>query len=78
MNGQNCINAQFCRADFYYQLATALKQCGGRHDKTAIDDLQQMSLWQVVDLLAQNGIRMTYSPEWHLNSWLVPSVPVHP
>jgi len=54
-----------CRVDFYDTLAAALKECGGM-PKLAV----QMSDWtfeSVVNQLAQNGIRMVYMHERHMD-----------
>lgn len=66
--GPNCVEAQICRGDFYYMLAEALKQCGGSNGPATIQKYQQMRLCEVVDVLAQNGIRMVYKKEFHLDS----------
>lgn len=60
------MKAQVCRADFYNKLTDALAQCGGAHTPQAIEEYQKMPLWKVVDILAQNGIRMVYQEESHI------------
>ena len=57
-----------CRIDFYDMLAAALKECGG-DPKVAI----KMSDWpfeDVVNHLSQNGIRMVYMHERHMDRLL--------
>lgn len=66
MNGPNCVEAQFCRGDFYLMLRAALKECGG--NPQMIGRLQEMKLKDVVNLLAQNGIRMVYLDHKHIHS----------
>lgn len=63
MNGPDCIEAQACRGDFWCKLETAMQQCGGG---IPIERLSEMPLKDIVDILAQNGIRMTYDPSWHI------------
>jgi len=67
MDGPNGIKAQVCRADFYNKMADALDQCGGINTPTAIDRYQNMPLFEVVNILAQNGIRMVYLPDCHID-----------
>ena len=58
------IEAHECRGDFWLMLEEAIDQAGGCLN---VEDLAEMPLREVVDRLAQNGIRMTYHKEWHLN-----------
>ncbi len=83
MDGPNCIEAQICRGDFYDMLAVALRQCGGNprmiHGDPELNDvlrklggtapkpLVDQTLREVVDVLAQNGIRMVYMREKHID-----------
>jgi hypothetical protein len=60
----NDIKQQLCREDFYLMLQNACLQAGGGD----VEKLKKMSLSDVVNMLAQNGIRMTYMPEKHMNS----------
>lgn len=58
------IEAHECRGDFWLKLEEAINQAGGKID---IEDLAEMPLREVVNRLAQNGLRITYSKEWHIN-----------
>ena len=58
------IKQQLCREDFYLMLQNACLQAGGGD----IEKLKKLSLNEVVNMLAHNGIRMTYMPEKHMNS----------
>jgi len=50
------------RADFIMKLDAAIKESGG-HGLT--DSMLKMPLIEVIKLLAQNGLRMTFKKEWH-------------
>lgn len=65
-DGPHCVDAQLCRADFYARFADALEQAGGSNDPAAIERYQNMPLWEVVDIIAQNGLRIVFSREWHV------------
>jgi hypothetical protein len=59
------IKIQLCKDDFYLMMRNAVLQSGGT------DNLQKwkgMKLEELVGLFAQNGIRMTYMPEKHMDS----------
>lgn len=56
---------EVCRGDFYLMLQNAMLQAGGNSN---IDKLKLMSLSEVVNLLAQNGIRMVYMPDRHMDA----------
>lgn len=58
------LEAQECRGDFWLKLEEAMNEAGGRFD---IDKLSEMKLKEIVDVLAQNGIRMTYNRNWHIS-----------
>ena len=67
MNGPNCIEAQECRGDFWVKLEEAMRQAGGGfHVERMID----MEFKYIVDVLAQNGIRMIYDKKWHIDTLL--------
>ena len=57
MTGPHCLEAQECRGDFWNTLETAMGECGGGFP---IERIAKMSLEDVVEVLAQNGIRMVY------------------
>ena len=59
------IEAQTCRGDFWNKLEEALAQAGGC---IPVERLADMKLSEVVNTLAQNGIRMTYRDEWHIEA----------
>lgn len=61
----NDIKVQLCKDDFYFMLENAMLQAGGGID---IDRLKKMTLVDIVNILPQNGIRMVYMPEKHMNS----------
>lgn len=67
MNGPNCIEAQMCRADFYLKLAEALEKSGGCSHPHTIERYQNLRLSDFVDIVAQNGLRITFNKEWHIN-----------
>jgi hypothetical protein len=59
------MKTQLCREDFYLMLKCALHQAGGG---SSVDTLKNSSLNDVVNLLAQNGIRMVFIPDKHIDS----------
>jgi hypothetical protein len=61
----NDIKTQLCKDDFYFMLENAMLQAGGGID---IDRLKKMTLFDIANILPQNGIRMVYMPEKHMNS----------
>jgi len=61
----NDIKTQLCKDDFYFMLENAMLQAGGGID---IDRLKKMTLFDIVNILPQNGIRMVYMPEKHMNA----------
>lgn len=65
MTGPNCIEAQECRGDFWLKLKEAIELAGGNSN---LEGLPELPLKEVVNILAQNGIRMTYREEWHINN----------
>jgi len=64
-DGPDCLEAQECRGDFWNKLQEALEKAGGGG---RADQMAHMALCDVADLLAQNGIRMTYHDDWHMNA----------
>lgn len=66
-DGPDCFEAQVCRGDFYEMLREALEQCHGSNDQIAIERYQKMKLEDIVNVLAQNGIRMVYIESKHIN-----------
>lgn len=63
MNGD--IKIQLCKDDFYLMMRNAVIQAGGTDN---LVKWKAMKLEELVNLFAQNGIRMTYMPEKHMNS----------
>tara|TARA_R110000868_G_scaffold378728_3_gene644325 strand:- start:1078 stop:1284 length:207 start_codon:yes stop_codon:yes gene_type:complete len=55
---------QRCKDDFWIMFERALKESGGGGGGSLYSDLR---LTQVVDILAQNGIRMVYLPSRHVD-----------
>jgi hypothetical protein len=58
------IKQQLCVEDFYLMLQNACVQSGGGN----AEKLKKMTLDEVINMLAPNGIRMVYMPEKHMNS----------
>jgi hypothetical protein len=58
------IKQQLCREDFYLMLQNACLKAGGGD----IEKLKKMSLTELVNTLAHNGIRMVYMPDKHMDS----------
>lgn len=54
-----------CRVDFYRTLANALRECGG--NPSLAPNMSGWTFREVVNVLAQNGIRMVYVPEKHMD-----------
>jgi len=63
MTNQTEIRAHVCRGDFWLRLEEAMEQAGG---SIPLDRLAEMKLKDVVDILAQNGIRMVHEDKWHI------------
>ena len=61
----NDAKVEICRADFYLMLQNAMLQAGGGSN---VDNLKRMYLSDVVNQLAQNGIRMVYMDDRHMDS----------
>lgn len=64
-DGPNGLLANECRGDFWNKLQEGMELAGGGVN---VEKLASMSLKDVVDLLAQNGIRMTYHEDWHIDA----------
>lgn len=60
----NDIKVKLCQDDFYLMMTNACLEAGGGD----IEELKRMSLSDVVNMLAQNGIRLVYMPEKHMNA----------
>lgn len=56
-----------CRADFYAKFYDALEQAGGSFSPQSVERYQMMSFYELVDILAQNGLRITFNPDWHMD-----------
>jgi hypothetical protein len=61
----NDIKARICREDFYLMMRDAVNQAGGADN---VEKWKEMRLEELVNLFAQNGIRMVYMPEKHIDS----------
>lgn len=59
------IKINICREDFYVMLEEAYQQAGGG---IPIPKIKSMPFDEVVNVLAQNGLRMVYLPDKHLDS----------
>lgn len=57
--------AHECRGDFWLVLRESILQAGA--PASMMDDIANAPLTEVVDMLAQNGLRMVYFPEAHIN-----------
>ena len=66
------MKVQLCRDDFYLMFDNALLQAGGGDTER----FKKMTFRDVVDTLAQNGIRMVYMPDRHMDSIHVEWKPV--
>ena len=60
----NDIKIQLCRDDFYLMMRNAVLQAGGSDN---LSKWKGMKLEELVNIFAQNGIRMTYMPEKHVD-----------
>lgn len=61
----NDIKVQLCKDDFYLMMRNAVIQAGGTDN---VSKWKQMRLDELVNLFAQNGIRIVHMPEKHMNS----------
>ena len=59
------VKTKICRDDFYLMMRNAVVQAGGRDD---VEKWKRMSLNDIVEQFAQNGIRMVYLPERHMDA----------
>lgn len=59
------IKIQLCRDDFYLMMRNAVIQAGGTDN---LAKWKGMKLDELVNLFAQNGIRMVHMPEKHMDS----------
>lgn len=57
-DGPHSPKAQDCRLDFWFKLQEAMRATQGY---IPLSKLAEMKLKDIIELLAQNGIRMTYS-----------------
>jgi hypothetical protein len=71
----NDIKEKICQDDFYLMMRNAVLQAGGADN---LEKWKNMTLVQLVNILAQNGIRMVYMSEKHMNCvnviWKTPDV----
>ena len=61
----NDIKVKLCQDDFYLMMQNAVLQAGGRD---YLDQWKRERLEDIVNQFAQNGIRMVYMPEKHMNA----------
>jgi hypothetical protein len=71
MNGPNCIEAHECRGDFWIMMREAVIQAGGC--PSIVERYADKPLKDVVEILAQNGIRMVYIPSARIDKIKVAS-----
>lgn len=63
MNDQ--IKIQLCRDDFYLMMRNAVLKAGGGD---RLEEWKRMKFEDIVNTFAQNGLRITYIPEKHMNA----------
>ena len=56
---------EMCRNDFYGMLKAAMEQAGGKID---ITQFKTLTLVEVVNIVAQNGIRMVFMEDKHMDA----------
>ena len=61
----NDIKVKLCQDDFYLMMRNAVIQAGGADN---LSKWKGMKLDELVNLFAQNGIRLVYMPEKHMDS----------
>lgn len=61
----NDIKVKLCQDDFYLMMRNAVLQAGGADN---LSKWKTMRLEELVNIFAQNGIRMVYMPEKHMNA----------
>jgi hypothetical protein len=61
----NELKTQICREDFYFMMRNAVLQAGGA-DK--LEEWKKMKLEDLVNRFANNGIRIVYMPEKHMDN----------
>lgn len=61
----NEMKTQICRDDFYLMMRNAVIEAGGADD---VEKWKRMKLEDLVNLLANNGVRMVYLPERHMDA----------
>lgn len=59
------IKTQLCKEDFYLMMRHAVIQAGGADD---LSKWKEMKLEELVNLFAQNGIRMIHMPSRHMDA----------
>lgn len=58
------IKAELCIGDFYTTLGEAMKQCGGGD----VDAWKKQTIEEFANIFAQNGLRIVYMPERHMDA----------
>jgi hypothetical protein len=58
------IKTELCIRDFYAMLGEAMKQCGGGK----VDTWKKQSIEEFAEVFAQNGLRIVYMPDRHMNA----------
>lgn len=66
------VAVQECRGHFWTTMRNAVTQAGGH--PSLVDNMADMPLSEVVDMLAQNGLRMVYATQFHIDSILKSNV----
>ena len=61
----NDIKVKLCQDDFYLMMRNAVLQAGGGDN---LSKWKGMKLEELVNLFAQNGIRIVHIPEKHMNN----------
>lgn len=61
----NDIKVKLCQDDFYLMMRNAVLQAGGADN---LSKWKTMRLEELVNIFAQNGIRMVHMPEKHMDA----------
>lgn len=64
-SGPDSLQAQECRGDFWLMLKQAIAEAGGSAD--CADRLKNLPFVEVINFLAQNGVRMVYLKGKHVD-----------
>ncbi len=65
MISSDLLKSESCKGDFLIKFEEALVLCGGAPN---IDYYLNLPLKDIVEILPQNGIRLTYNANWHMKN----------